>query len=433
MERENQRTLILVFAQSSSPRLLYILEYLLGRMFGLSFQLTLDIDQFNAHDGKKICYASNKLSADSIHIYPNGLLFEEAIGAQVINIDRWNGVPIFFQTEGDVPFDIFAASFYLISRYEEYLPHKLDKYGRYDHTQSIAFQKGFLQRPIVEEWMYEFCRVYDLQRKSSFTYQPTYDIDQAWSWKHKGWKRNLGGWIRDIIYLNTRALKNRLLVLAGKKQDPFDAFDWMDDLHQQLNPFYFFILAKKNGQYDKQILPSVPAWQALIKKISARYTTGIHPSWAAHTSDESLKEELTTFQAITGATAMHARYHYIAFTLPHGYQRLIEQGIRHDHSMGYGSINGFRASTSIPFKWFDLSANKTTDLEIHPFCWMDANSYYEQQLTADQALVELNMFKEVLKKTGGQMQVIWHNNFLGTDPQFVEWRKICERFTRSLL
>jgi len=35
----------------------------------------------------------------------------------------------FFKSEGDYPFDIFSAVFYLLSRYEEYLPYKKDMYG----------------------------------------------------------------------------------------------------------------------------------------------------------------------------------------------------------------------------------------------------------------------------------------------------------------
>ncbi len=50
----------------------------------------------------------------------------------------------FFETSGDFPFDIFAASFYLLSRYEEYLPHEKDMYGRYAHTNSLAFREHFL-------------------------------------------------------------------------------------------------------------------------------------------------------------------------------------------------------------------------------------------------------------------------------------------------
>ena len=57
--------------------------------------------------------------------------------------------------------------------------------------------------------------------------------------------------------------------------------------------------------------------------------------------------------------------------------------------MGYGSINGFRASVASSFYWYDLEKEEATTLRIFPFCFMDANSYYEQRQTTAQAMTEL--------------------------------------------
>ena len=64
-------------------------------------------------------------------------------------------VPIFFisNNNSDLPFDPFAASFYLISRYEEYLPCVKDQHDRYPATNSLAYQEGFLQQPVVDKWV----------------------------------------------------------------------------------------------------------------------------------------------------------------------------------------------------------------------------------------------------------------------------------------
>jgi hypothetical protein len=70
---------------------------------------------------------------------------ETGIHEQKINCSEWKGKKIFFATAGDIPFDIFSAAFYLLSRYEEYLPHELDEYGRYSHTGSIAYKEDFLK------------------------------------------------------------------------------------------------------------------------------------------------------------------------------------------------------------------------------------------------------------------------------------------------
>jgi hypothetical protein len=96
--------------------------------------------------------------------------------------------------------------------------------------------------------------------------------------------------------------------------------------------------------------------------------------------------------------------------------------------MGYGSINGFRASVASSFYWFDLEKNEKTSLLLYPFCFMDANSFYEQQLTPREAFEELMHYYNSIKKVQGMMVTIWHNNFLGTDPQYKGWRKFMRFF-----
>jgi hypothetical protein len=72
--------------------------------------------------------------------------------------------------------------------------------------------------------------------------------------------------------------------------DPFDAYEWMDHLHQQyqLHPKYFSV-ANQNGRYDKNILPNQPAFQKLIKQHSEKYSIGIHPSWQSGDNISLLK------------------------------------------------------------------------------------------------------------------------------------------------
>ena len=91
----------------------------------------------------------------------------------------------FFRTEGDIGFDIFAAIFYLLTRYEEYLPFQKDSYGRFDHRQSVAFRNDFLDQPLINTWLEDLrvllaSRNPDFKKPAhSFSFLPTYDIDMA--------------------------------------------------------------------------------------------------------------------------------------------------------------------------------------------------------------------------------------------------------------
>ncbi|MFZ9299595.1 MAG: DUF7033 domain-containing protein [Chitinophagaceae bacterium] len=433
MERENEKSLILVYATDDSPRLQYILKYLFEEICGAALEFTHDLEKCRCSTQKKICYAKSKIIRDALHIKPFGLLTEHNIRSHHFVLDKWNDLPIFFQTDGDIPFDLFSASFFLVTRYEEYCLQQKDVYGRFDHQYSLAYQHNFIQLPLIELWVAQLCNILGIKRQPSFQFQLSYDVDQAWCWKNKGFIRNLGGLIRDLLQIKFHAVINRLNVLFRRRADPFDVFQRLNELHHQhgLLPIYFFLLASKNGKYDKHILPEKPALRSLVEHISSQFSTGIHPSWAAHTSDVCLKDELKTFMLITKNEAVRSRYHYLAFSLPNGYRRLLDNGIKEDYSMGYGTINGFRASTSIPFRWYDLSLDEETELWIHPFCWMDANSFYQAQLKPKEALYELRAYKRILEGVSGRMLVIWHNNFLGADPQFAGWREVHEQFLQE--
>jgi hypothetical protein len=99
--------------------------------------------------------------------------------------------------------------------------------------------------------------------------------------------------------------------------------------------------------------------------------------------------------------------------------------------MGYGTINGFRASVALPFFWYDLKNESKTALRIQPFCFMDANAYYEEKKTAEEALREMQQYFETIRSVDGTMVTVWHNSFLGIDPQFEGWREVYDRFVHT--
>lgn len=397
---------------------------------GTEFAVTNNTEAFNSYDGVKINYSKDVVFKDAFSVPDCGLLFEKSIHQQHIQCFEHNGYKAFFKgSNGNLPFDIFSAVFYLLSRYEEYLPHAKDMYGRFAHEDSLAFKENFLQLPLINIWVNDFIKTMQQMfpsftiHHSPFTFIPTYDIDIAYSYKHKGLLRNAGGFFRSPS-------AERIKVLTGLKKDPFDTYDWLDALHRQcqMEPVYFFLLAQKNSLYDKNILPHNSALKHLIKRHTERYLTGIHPSWQSGDNFLLMKQEKKILHEIIDKPVTRSRQHYIRFSLPHGYRRLIEAGITDDYSMGYGSINGFRASVATPFFWYDLETEKQTCLLVHPFCFMEANAFYEQHLTPKEALAELMQYYKVCKKVNGTLITIWHNNFFGTDRLFEGWKEVYEQF-----
>jgi len=432
--------MILVYTEIISARLQYITDFIFTEIFKISFQITDDKEDFKKINNLRINYSNEKVSDDEFWIKPHSLLFEKGIKPQKIDCFIANEQKAFFKTEGDFPFDVFAASFYLLSRYEEYLPYKKDIYGRYAHENSLAFEESFLEIPLINIWLNHFKK--SLQDKfpsftinySAFTFLPTYDIDQAWSYLHKSWFRSWGGAIKDLIKGKISNLNERSKVLRKKQKDPFDAYDWMDELHENndLKPIYFFHVAKENRRYDKSILPDNPAMQGLIRLHSNKYAIGIHPSWRSGNNEKLLASEIETLENISGKKITASRQHYIRFTLPHTFRKLIDAGITDDYSMGYGSINGFRASVASSFYWYDLEKEEKTNLLLHPFCFMEANSFFEQKFSVQQALDELRHYKSVIQSVNGTMITIWHNSFLGTEKLFKGWKEMYEQFINEI-
>jgi hypothetical protein len=437
---------VLLFSEISSPRLQYIIEFIGKEMQGTAIQVTSSIEEFIKYDGPNLNYSDKRITESEIWIKPHALLFEKDIKEQHIECFAINGNKAFFKTEGDLAFDIFAASFYLLSRYEEYLPHSKDMYGRYAFENSLAFKERFLNLPLINTWIQDLIvllekkfllfttRPEQQSKHSSFTLLPTYDIDIAWSYKHKGGWRNTGGLLRSLITGKWSLVKERIQVLRGKQKDPFDSFGWLNNLHKKykLKPYYFFLVPEKRGRYDKNISPKCKALQELIHDHVIRYPVGIHPSWKSGDDVSLLTKEIETLSKLNGSPVVSSRQHYIRFNLPEGYRRLIDNGIQFDFSMGYGSINGFRASVASPFYWYDLEKEEQTRLMLFPFCYMEANSFYEQKKSAQQALEEMQHYYNVVKSVNGYFIMIWHNSFLGTDKLYKGWRDVYEQFIKEV-
>ena len=440
----NDGTTILVYCTIANERLRYIVE----QVFESKATLTNSVDEFNQYDGYTINYSdqhvrpanteTERVVHQPIQIIPQGLLNQENIAPQSIDCFEWEGLTAFFKTSDSelMPFDFFAAAFYLISRYEEYLPHTKDQFGRFDHTNSIAYQHHFLQVPLIQLWRNKLFEKmgYPLNDlTSSFSFIPTYDIDIAYSYRYHSVARNVVGFFRDLIKADSNAVVERLQVLEGVKNDPYDIYEWLSLLHEslQLKPIYFFLVAAKRKGLDKNISPAIQSMQHLIRQHAKQYSTGIHPSIQSNTQPSLLMSEIKKLSSITNTKITHSRNHYIQIQLPESFERLIEAEITNDYSMGYPTINGFRASYAKPFRWFNLNTNLPTQLMIHPFCYMDATAIFQERITPQKAAEDLQYYFDTVKSIGGECIAIFHNNMLTNQNEFKSWRNVFVDFLLS--
>lgn len=434
--------MLIIYAPQLTARLKYIAKTLLQDLSGVQLRFTDSKDEFANAEGAKLNYSSGQVAADEFRIQPVELLFEKNIVPKEIPVQQHSRFVMLYPVpHSDLPFDIFAASFYLLSRYEEYLPHQKDEYGRFSHKESIAFKNNFLRKPIINIWLQYLQEL--LQAKfpqllfaaKQFRLIATYDIDMAYSYLHKGIVRNAVGFARSAVGGSWSDMQNRFAVLTRNQKDPFDVYEWLDALHlkYKLQPYYFFLLAQQRSVYDKNVHPDLNAMQVLIQHHAEKYQVGIHPSWQSGDQPDLLKAEIRLLKTITQQPVVNSRQHYLRFELPGTYRQLAAQGIQHEFSMGYGTINGFRASVAGSFFWYNLQNETTTDLLLHPFCFMDANSFYEQKYSPAQAFDEIKYYQDEIKKVNGTMITVWHNHILGADAMFKGWKEVYELFLEEVV
>lgn len=431
--------MIQVFCHTRSARLHYICDWIFLEQLQIDYTLIDSVEVLDtAHP--IINYTASPISIPAIHIQPTGLLEETGIRVQPISGFHYpsfstpeNRISAFFKTSlAEWPFDIFSAAFYLLTRYEEYTEPLRDEHGRFPHTQSLAYKLNFLHEPLIQHWLMDLRWLIQKKWPSlSLTVKKmspiiTYDIDMAWSYLHKGWLRNIAGWLKQPTL-------DRIRVLAGNKPDPFDIFDSLIDRHQQSNsPALFFIPAgTSHNKYDKNISPKSPALQKRIRQLATHFDIGLHPSYYSMQQPELLIAEKNRLEQLLEKKISRNRQHYIRFALPETYRILIDAGIREEYSMGYGSVNGFRASTSASFLWYDLTTERTTALRVFPFSFMDANCIFEEKIDAATAWNNYSVQFDQCQRAGGQLISIFHNHLLTNEPDYHDWNELHSRVLRT--
>ena len=370
---------VIIYTEKFSTRLSYISELLLGTLLGLPYQLTTDKNYFKNSPALKINYSNNDFE-NSLKIIPAGLMHETGIKNIKTSFAKWDNNPVLFHSDEneEFPFDIFSASFFMVSRYEEYLPFKADEHGRFGSDQSVAGKNNFLEEPVVQQWTQLLLK--SLQdkfrnintRRQRFTMEVTIDVDVAFAYLYRNVSRFALASARDLTTFRFGNLLDRLLVSIGTKQDPFDTYAYIEQIHRNYDlPVNLFFLIGDYGHYDRNLPFSHTSVHELISYLNQKFFLGVHPSYRAADNFEILKEEYKRLTNYAGVPITRSRQHFLRLTFPKTYQWLSKLGITDDFSMGYHDKPGFRAGIAAPYVFYDLITETKTNLTVHPFVYME--------------------------------------------------------------
>ncbi len=427
--------MLLVYTHKITPRVKYAFKHICTRILGIPVSFTTTIEEFIAHDTLKLSYTKQPLSHE-FFIQSHELLFEQGLNDLEIQVQPWDTTKGFFATgeKSELPFDIFAASFYLLSRYEEYLPHVPDAYGRYDAEESIAFKNHFLQQPVVDVWAYKFKT--KLQKKfpevvfpkKEYTIKPIIDVPIAYYFKQKGLLRTLARTLTDLVEFKFKKIYTRFLVLIKLKKDPYDTYKYIINKQKKYNyKFIFFFLLGDYSSYDKNINSTKRAYISLIKQIADYSLVGLKISYFAISDVRQLKKEKLRLETITNRVLKATRNSYSKLNLPETYRNLIDLEIKEDYTMGYTNYLGFRAGTCTPFLFYDLDYEIQTPLELVPYSILDFallkhHSYLDKKKAVNQIITEI-------KNVNGLCVPVFHNYTFSDLPK---WKTFKDLFNEIL-
>ncbi|MBN08851.1 MAG: hypothetical protein CMC79_00540 [Flavobacteriaceae bacterium] len=344
-------------------------------MLNIQISLTDSVSNFVAFNSPKLSYSKKPLG-NELFFSSCSLLFEQGIQNSLVKVFKWKKYPVFFQVSSQsiIPFDLFAASFYLITRYEEHLPHIKNVEGQFTSSESIAGKNNFLDKPIIDYWVLELRSIIKekfpeiiISSSASKKIVPILEVSTAYKFKYKSAIFSVYQAIKSMWKLNFDNLFDQILVLFRFKNDPFLEYDFIINFFKKnnLSLVFFFRFTKYALDHSSESIFN-SSFQSLIKNISDKSILGLLVSGFAQKKEKFLKKEIDGLFNLTHKNLKKVRLNNGIISISEIYPLLVQQEILEDYSMGYKDSIGYRASTSLPFYYYDLINEIKTPLKIFP-------------------------------------------------------------------
>jgi len=307
----------------------YILSVLFNDFLGLDYQIKID----NSQSDFKVSFKDKHLlikdgffnlikeSYLKIENIPNTIKFNDFLGNK--NLPILFGDNSFTESKNEIKLglDIFASSFFMLTRWEEYVIKTKDKHNRFPTSESLAFKYNFHRRPIVNEYLELLWKMLlklgvdsSIRKKKTYKIQFSHDID------HPLLFTNFKGFIKQTSY---QILKKCNFKQGGRfinhyisyKKDPYDTFDLLMDISENNNSkSQFNIMNCSKGKFDEGYNTKSDFNQKLLKKIKERgHLIGFHPSYNSYNSSSVWKKEKEDLEENINQKIAKGRQHYLSF------------------------------------------------------------------------------------------------------------------------
>ncbi|MEP2238487.1 MAG: polysaccharide deacetylase family protein [Maribacter sp.] len=395
------------------------MRHIFVNILGIELDFTTKVEEFIKHAGPKITYTKQPLQ-NEFFIRSNELLFEQGINDIQLNIGDYEGTPCFFQAgeRSTLPFDIFAASFFMLSRYEEYLPHVKDIHGRFSPKDSIAFQNGFLKKPVVDIWAFKLLdalkeRFADLEYKNkTYDFISVIDVATSHCYANRGLMRGIIGMLMDLGTFKLKRVVERIAVGLNRQKDPYDNYNELIALHKKyaIKGNFFFQYADYS-KYDKNVSTNSMKFKSLIKHVADYMPVSLAASYSSFSDLDLLKKEKANLEEVINRPVNNCKMRYNRVDVPQTYRNLIAAEFTNDFTMGYTFELGFRAGTCTPFQFYDIPLEVKQPIKVHPFAIHDISL---SKIKKDQDLFrQVQLITNEVKEVNGTLIAMFSNEVLG--------------------
>lgn len=407
---------LLIYTPKLTSRIQYIFDFIFKGILKSQIEYTTDRAAFIRRDGAKVNYSEAQIDG-SVFFHQTPFLLETRINAFKPGFTGFgNGKAPFPVNDSALPFDVFAAAFYMLTRYEEYY-FKSPEGAPFSWHDSLQHKCKILDQPVIDEWALLIKNLISnrfpekIFATRNFLHLPVVRVD-LYPLPANGLLNKSTTFLKSLVHKDGRALL--FDALTGMANDADNNLLFANELFRthKITPFYF--IDKVHGEIEPA------AFKALLEKVTVAANFGILRPSELPSQKKSLSAAAKIFDELAISNDP-ATLQLDGLLLPDGYLQLLESKIPVDFSMGYSDRTGFRAGTCTPFDWYDLQVEKKTALKVYSYCMTDTAL---QLLGLTEAKETCTALIDRLKVVDGLFCSNWSLKSLSENAKFKKWKSL---------
>ncbi|MDA8388486.1 MAG: polysaccharide deacetylase family protein [Nitrospiraceae bacterium] len=330
--------------------------------------------------------------------------------------------------------DIFASSFFMLTRWEEHANPCRDPHGRFPSRESLAHRQGFLRRAVVNEYvemlwnMLAYLKCGQARKEKTFRTFATHDVDAPFLLADTGpfaAARRMGG---DFIRRKdpAKALHNLYSWAAAARHaelDPYNTFGHIMGTSERagLKSTFLFITERRLPEFDGNYSLRHKLVRGLLADIHGRgHDIGLHLSYTAADDPGQTRKEFDTLRRVCSEEGVRqerwmSRQHFLRWETPATFNNLEVARMDYDSTLSYADSAGFRCGVCYEYPAFNVLTRTRLNLRERPLLVMECTVIDERYMglgSGEEAFALIKSIKDTCRRFNGDFVILWHNTRL---------------------